>query len=187
MNIVQLFVMASNSDLPEGSIISFDAQLLKSILPQIVNVILLTVILGAILYKPVRNFLDQRTENIQNRLDNARDTQNEAEELKEKYEGLIAEIEVEREAVLSSAYKKAMERSDHILQQAKEEADSIYHHAMEELEEERQSVNDEMKRQLIELSTLLAEQFVAVSIDSETQDRLVDEALGDWEESLWLD
>ncbi|HHY51716.1 MAG TPA: ATP synthase F0 subunit B, partial [Clostridiales bacterium] len=41
----------------------------------------------------------------------------------------------------------------------------------------------EMKRQIIEIATLMAERFVQLSIDRETQDRLIAEALAEWEES----
>ncbi|RVU54366.1 F0F1 ATP synthase subunit B [Anaerosphaera multitolerans] len=179
-------IMNASADLPDGNIISFDSELLKAILPQVINLIVLIFVLTFILYKPVRNFLDKRSETIKNRLDNARASQDEAEELKEKYEKLLKEIDSEREKVLSTAYKKAMERSDHILMEAKEEAENIYNHAIMEIEEERKNIEDDMKKQLIELSTLMASQFVEVSIDEKTQNQLIEEMLGDWEEGLWL-
>lgn len=184
--ILNSVLFKATANLPEGSIISFDAELIKGMLPQIVNLIVLTVILIFVLYKPVRNFLDNRTETIEGRIDDAKQKQNEAEELKKQYEELLRDIELEREKILSNANKKALERSDHILMQAKEEAESLYRHTISELEEDRKNAESEMKRQLIELSTQMANKFVSVSMDQETQDKYIEEALGDWEEGLWL-
>ena len=58
---------------------------------------------------------------------------------------------------------------------------------MAEIEEERLNMQDEVKRQLIELSVMVAERFVEVSIDEKTQDKYIEEAISNWEEGLWLD
>ena len=81
----------------------------------------------------------------------------------------------------------AMKRSDHILEEAKEEADHMYQRGMAALERERENIQDEMKKQMIEVSMMVASQFVEVSMSREDQNRYIDEALADWEEGLWLD
>ncbi len=56
---------------------------------------------------------------------------------------------------------------------------------MAEIAAERINSEADTKRQLIELSTLIAERFIEVSIDTQTQEKFVDEALAGWEEDLW--
>lgn len=177
---------AAAEALPKGSIISFDIELLKNLAMIWVNVIILIAVLAFILYKPVRKFMDDRGQAIKNKLDHAKTTLDEADELKEQYEGKLRDIDKEREEILAQAYKKAMERSEHILKEAREEAENIYAHTMAELEEEKVSVQDELRRELIELSVLVAGKFIEKSLDEETHDKFIEDALQDWEEGLWL-
>lgn len=177
---------ATKTELPGGNIISLDLELLKNLAVIWVNVIILIVILAFILYKPILAFMAARSLSIKNKLDHAKTTLDEADDLKEHYEEKLRDIEKEREEILAGAYKKAMERSEHILKEAREEAEIIYAHTMTELEEEKTSVQEELKRELIELSILVAGKFVDHSLDEETHDKMIEEALQDWEEGLWL-
>lgn len=169
--------------LPEGTILSFDKGLLYSLLIQWLNIAVLTAVLIFILYKPVRKFMAERSERIKGEIEAARRERDEAQELKEQYERMIASIEDEREEILRQAYKKAMEKSDQMLFDARREADAFYNRSLAELEQERENVADEMKRQMIEIAVMMAGWFVEVSMDRETQDRYIEEALAEWEEA----
>lgn len=187
-NIINKFsLLLATEGLPEPSIISFDMELIKSLVFIWINVIVLIIILALVLYKPVRNFMDKRKEGIQSDLDFAASSRREADELKQECERQLRDIEKEREKILVGANKKAMERSEAIIKEAREEAESIRKHTMNELAEERTAMEGEIKRQLIELSVMLAERFVSVSMDEAEQDRYVEQALANWEERLWLD
>ncbi|WP_250229158.1 F0F1 ATP synthase subunit B [Anaeropeptidivorans aminofermentans] len=168
-----------------GSLLHFDKRFLIETGIQVFNIIVLTIALICILYAPVRQFLRNRTERIQNDIVAAKSEYQTAQDLKEEYHNKLAEIDQEREEILNQARKKAIERSDQILTAAKKEADTIYHNAMAEIAAERINSEADTKRQLIELSTLIAERFIEVSIDTQTQEKFVDEALAGWEEDLW--
>ena len=170
-------------ELPEGSILSFDKQLLINIGIQLFNVLLLTVLLIFVLYKPVKKFMAGRSERIHGEIEAARLEREKAQELKEKYEAMLDGIEKEREEILLQAHKKALEKSDQLLFDARREADIMYDRALAELETERKNVADEMKKQMIEISILMAGRFVEVSIDRETQDQFIEQALAEWEGS----
>lgn len=173
------------ADLPSGSIVSFDKRLLLTLGIQLFNVVLLAFVLTFILYKPVRRFLRDRTERIQNEVVSAKTEMQNAQKLKAEYEAKLNDIEKEREEILNLARKKALERCDQILADARKEADAAYNAVMAELELEKKNREDEMKSQLVELSSLIAGRFVAVSMDETARDKFVDEAIAGWEESLW--
>lgn len=166
-----------------GSILAFDKSLLAGIGIQLFNVLLLTVALIWLLYKPVKKFMAERTERIKREIEKARTERDEALELREKYEKLIEEIEQEREDILLQAHKKAMEKSDQLLFDARRESEAMYNRALAELDVERKNIMDEMKKQMIEISLMVAGRFVEVSIDRQTQDRYIEEAFDDWEGS----
>ena len=181
------FAQAASSGMPEPTIISFDAELVKGLVLILVNVAIIVAILALGLYKPVRAFMDKRKAGIQSDLEEAEKAREEVEVLRAECEKQRLQIEKDREEILENAHKKAMERSESIIMEAREEAESIHRQTRIEVEEERAAAQTEIKRQLIELSVLVAERFVEVSIDEATQEKYVDEAIADWEETLWLD
>lgn len=180
-------LLASDGNLPKGNIISFDIELLKSLGFVWLSVAVLIFILWKVLYNPVRNFIDNRSQSIADNIDLSNKKLEEAEELKKKYEEQLKEIDDERAKVLKAANKKAIERSDHIIKEAKKEAEHIYNHSMAEIEEERKEMQNDIKRQLIELSVMIAGRFIEDSMDESTHDKYIKEALSEWEEGLWLD
>ena len=168
--------------MPEGTILHFDKTLLIEIGIYMVNILLLVGVLAFLLYKPVKKFLDQRRGRIEGDLDAARRQREEAEQLKAQYERMLADIGEERDEILSGAHKRAVERSDELLFEARREAEALHARAVAELELERKNAFNDMKEQMIEISALMAGRFVKVSMDRETQDRYIDEAFADWME-----
>jgi len=168
--------------MPEGTILHFDKLLLMEIAIYMFNVLLLVGILGFILYKPVKKFLSQRQARIAGDISSAQQSREEAEALKAEYERMIAGIGEERDNILSQAQKRAVERSDELLFEAKREIDILHSRAAAELELERKNALNDMKEQMIEISTLMAGRFVQVSMDRPTQDKYIDEAFAEWME-----
>lgn len=171
--------------MPPGSILHFDKALLIKMAVQWFNVILLTVVLVIVLYKPVKKYMDDRAARIKDDIDSARQNNEKALELKRHYEKLVQNIEQEREEILSQAHRIAVEKSDRVLLSAQQEARHLIKKAEDEIELERENASDEIKRQIIELSMLMASRFVEVSIDSQTQDKYIEEALADWSGQTW--
>jgi len=171
------------TELPQGTILAFDKSLLINLGIQLLNISLLTFILAYFLYKPTVKFMSSRSERVKNEIDSVRNDRNAALELKEKYEAAINGIESEREEVLHQAYKKAMERSDQMLFDARRESELFFERAIAELEIEKKNQSEEMKRQIIELSVMLAGRIIEVNTDQAVHDRLFEEVLSEWEES----
>lgn len=179
-----LLAVQESGEMPAGSILSFDRSLLVHIAIMAFNILVLTAVLIFLLYKPVKKFMSERTERIRHEIEAARAEREEALEMKENYERLIAKIEMERDDVLLQAHKKGVDKSDQLLFEARREADAMFEHAKAEIETERKNVMDEMKKQMIEISMLVASRYIELSIDRETQDRYIETAFDDWEGSV---
>ena len=176
-------VLLAASELPPGVLLRFDKALLINMGIQIFNIAILTLILGWFLYKPVLKYMHDRTERIRGEIQAARNERDEALALKEEYERLLTGIETERELVLHQAHKMAMERSDQMLFDARRESEQIFERVMQELETERKNQDDEMRRQIIEISVMMAEKIIEANLDRAAHDRLLDEAIARWRES----
>jgi len=173
------------TEAPGNRILGLDKAWLMDMLLEWFNVMVLVAVLALILYKPVREFLRKRSEGIRLRLAESETHLSEALALKEDYEGKLASIESERNDVLETARKHALEKSDALIADARLDADNIRKRAASDVEMEVDKAKDDIRRQIVEVSSLVASLYVARTIDDETQNRLVDEAIVGLEELQW--
>ncbi|NLF35450.1 MAG: ATP synthase F0 subunit B [Clostridiales bacterium] len=164
---------------------ALDQQTLISVAAQLVNFCLLAVILGLILYKPVQKYMRERTERISGQIEDAQLKMSKAEALKAEYETKLSEITVERAQVLESARLDAAERSRQMLDEARIEASAITERAKESILAEKERLKRETWQHIVEVSSLMAEKVIQRSIDSETHQRLFEEAMAELEELPW--
>jgi F-type H+-transporting ATPase subunit b len=169
----------------EGTILHLDLALICQLAIQWFNVLLITFLLMLILYNPVRKFMTDRAERIKNDIESAKKNNLEALEHKAEYERLIADIAKEREEIIFKAHREAVDEADRILFEAQEAARDLIQKAKDEIRLEHENSADEIRRQIIEVSTLMAARFIEFSMDSATHNRFIDEALEDWSEHKW--
>ncbi len=171
---------------PEGRVFALDKQTLISTGIQLLNVILLAVVLGYLLYKPVRSFLQKRREKISGQFDEAREKQAQAEQLKAEYEKKLKEIDQERAKVLEEARASAEEDTRRLLDASRKDADAIRQQAEKSIAMERKDLDKETRQYIIEAAVLMAEKFIEQSMNRDTQNKLFDEAVAQLEETPWL-
>lgn len=163
-----------------------DFQLLHDAVLMIIAVFTLFLIASYFLFNPVRNLLKNRQEKIQNDLDSAKEDKESASALKLEYEEKLKGIDKEAEAILSEARAKALKTEDQIVSRAKKEAAEIIERANREVELEKQKVADDVKKEIINIASVMAGKVVRASIDTTVQDGLIDETLKEIGESTWL-
>ncbi|WZL79154.1 ATP synthase F0 subunit B [Eubacteriales bacterium mix99] len=183
--ILQPYIVYLKS-VPEGRVFGLDQQTLISTGIQLLNVIILAVLLGYLLYKPVRSFLQKRKEKISGQFDEARKTQAQADQLKAEYEKKRKEIDQERTKVLEEARLSAEEDSRKILDASKKDADAIRQQAEKSIAMERKDLDKETRQYIIEAAVLMAEKFIEQSMNRDTQNKLFDEAVAQLEETPWV-
>ena len=130
--------------------------------------------------------LAARREKIEGQINSAETQLAEANKLKAEYEKKLSEIDKETEAILGEARNRGAQREQEIIAEAKKEAETLKNRAMVDIQREQEKAKDEIKKQIIEVSSLMAGKFVAASIDQNEQNKLVDEVISDLEEVKWL-
>jgi len=166
--------------------LAFDAQLLIGMAIQLINTGILAFALSKILYKPVKKFLHARQERISQSLKDAKDALKNAYETKSSYEEKFEGIEEERKEILIAARARASEIEEQIISDAKLEAQSIKDRAVREMAMERKKSEEELRTQIIEISTIIAERYVQEKMDERTGSRLLNDALDELGGSAWL-
>ena len=169
----------------DGRLFDLDLQLLADASLMIIAVFVLFLIASYFLFNPVREMMAKRQEKIKGELDSAARDMEDAASLKKQYEEKLKNINIEAEAILSDARKRALENENKIVAEAKQEAARIIDRARVEAGLEKQKAADDVKREMVVLASIMAGKVVKASIDTTVQESLVNETLKEIGESTW--
>jgi len=175
------------ASVPDGRPFGLDSQTLIQIVANLINVGLLAAFLAYMLYRPVRNILNKRTERIQGQLAHAEEEMAKAADLKLLYEQKMEEAAREREDILSEARRLAAETSQRLVAEARKDAEAIKARASANVLMEWERAEADMRTAIIDVSAIMAEKFVTLAINKETHDRLFDETIANLEGMSWRD
>ena len=110
----------------------------------------------------------------------------EANEMKALYDSKMENIDKECAMILENATQKAKSMEAEIITVARSEADKLKASALNEIETEKRRVQNDMKTQIIDVSTLLVQKYVGANMKVNIQSKLLDEAISDLGDATWL-
>ncbi len=140
----------------------------------ILNLLLLYFVLRKVLFKPVTEFMENRTQSIKNSIDDAEKQKSEAMELKRSYEEQITHAKEAAENIVREARAKAEAEHDRIVAEAHMEAEALISRANEDIESERRQMLSELRAQVAGLALAAASRVIEVNLDTEKNRTLVD-------------
>ncbi len=152
---------------------------------QIINALVLFGALTYILFKPVTEFMDKRTERIQSSIEEAESNVKETSRLKAEYEEQLRDIKNERNAIIEEAAKIAETRSNEIITAAKEDAEKILERARLQIEREKQSMMDELRGQVSALAIAAASKVIEKNLDEATHQDMIQQFIDEAGETKW--
>jgi F-type H+-transporting ATPase subunit b len=131
-------------------------------------------------WKPILNALKEREESIANALNSAEEAKREVANLKADNDKIIAEARQEKNAIL----KVAKEMKDKIIVEAKEKAMQETARSIElaqrQIQSEKDAAINDLKKQVAELSVMIAEKVLKKELTSKTeQGKMVDGLVDD--------
>lgn len=176
-------VMAAQTD--ESWIFGLDWQFLADALILAAAMLVLFALLSFLLFNPARALMKARQDKIDADIKKAREDKEEAVKLREQYNSKMALADKEADELLSEARKKALKREAEITGEAKTEADRIIKRANKEAQLEVLRVQDDMKKEMIQVASVMAGKFVENSLTDEEQQALVDQTLKEMGDDTW--
>ena len=144
----------------------------------IINIVILVALLRIFLWKPVLGIIEKRQKAIQDDLDSAARTNEEAQAVKAEYEASLTGARQESAALVSEARDRAGEQADAILAQANADAEAIREKARADARSEKERVLSEAKGEVADLALLAAAKLLG-SVAEETDRRLLDDWLAE--------
>ena len=152
------------------------------ILISLCNLLIIFLLFKKFLYARVRKFVDQRKANFDAQYVRADEAEKAALADKQKYEDKLKSVDAEADAMIKDATLRADRRSEKIITDAKEKADDMLRRAQNEIELEKKKASDDIKHEIADVSTLLAEKVLEREINSDDQRKFIDsfiEGIGD--------
>ncbi|MDI6793416.1 MAG: F0F1 ATP synthase subunit B [bacterium] len=142
---------------------------------QIINFLILMWVLYRLLYKPVTQFLEQRSANIRELIEGTEKDRQAAAKNLEEAKRVLAEKREEGLKLIEKARQVAIEEEKRILTEAKEAAGRICEEARVRMGQEVEQAKRELQAQVADLSLLVAEQVIHKSLSEKDHRKLVDE------------
>lgn len=137
-------------------------------------------IIGKFAFRPIKDALKKRSEDIQSALDEARKAREEMSALQNDNQRLLNEAREERAKLLREAKETGDKLVNEARNKAREEAQKIVADARLEIENQKQKAITEVKNQLGQISVGIAEKLVRQQLANSAEqkqlvDKLVDE------------
>jgi F-type H+-transporting ATPase subunit b len=164
---------ASEGAHESGGLISLD----KSLIVQGINFLILLFILQRLLYKPFLAKMGERTAAIQKSLDEAQAARAEATRQQEENETRLRAAHAEAAAIRAQAMKEASEEQKRLVEAARAESQRLVESAKAQMDADVRRAREELRREVADLATAVAEKLVRRSLRDEDHRRIVADAI----------
>ena len=146
------------------------------------NLLILFLFLKKLLFKPLKNMIDSRQNEIDSMYADAEGSKTQAAELKAEYEAKLENANNESEEILKSAMRRAKLREEEILKEANEKAARTVERAYEQVELEKKRAINEVKNEVSEMAIGIASAVIERDVKGDEHKDLIDsfiENMGD--------
>ncbi len=143
------------------------------------NMLITFAILKKFLFKPVKQMIDDRQQEIDNLYADADNSKKQAEELRQQYDAKMKDAVAEGEQIIRTATRQAQDREEAILQDAQAKAARTMERAQEQIELEKKQAMNSLKDQVSDMALGIASAVLQEDIDSKKHARLIDSFIKD--------
>lgn len=140
---------------------------------QVVNFLILLVLLKIFLFDKIKNAIDQREKNIQERFDKAEKQKQEAEQEYEKYTQKTKALEDKWDAKLEQAEKEAKDRRNALVKEARQEVDGLKKSWQNALKKQKSSFFERFQKQAARQIFDTVKKTLSFLADTDVQDQAV--------------
>jgi F-type H+-transporting ATPase subunit b len=140
---------------------------------EIINFIVVVYILYRLLFRPVRDVIIKRREEIEQSKTEIAEGKEEAERLKAEFEERLRELHELKESALEEARAEALKERERILDETKEEIERAREKLKRQIEEERKRLYEEIMEKGVDIATELSGRIISSVMDRELNEALV--------------
>ena len=152
----------------------------SSIVFHLIALVILTVGLYLLLFRPVKRMIKQRQEKIRKIEKENADLNEEVKEMKSNIEHVLSDAKKEAAATQENAVRVANQKADDIVTSARRQAKNLVERTEQEMEEEYRKLQENIEGQIADVSLAVAQKVLARQITPEDDKRLIEESLAQW-------
>lgn len=141
------------------------------------NLVILFLIIKKFLYKPVKKMLAERQNQLDKKYSDAEDAKHEAENDRREWSERISKVQDEADSIIENAQIQAKRMGDKLTDDAKRRADGIVRNAEEQAKLEKKKAEDSVKKEITDVSVLIAEKMIGREINENDHRNVIDEAI----------
>ena len=145
----------------------------RDVLLHMLNVVVLFVAIRLLLYKPVRRFMQARTQRVQGEADEAAARQQEAAQALADARAQGEAVQREAAAAAAQAEQKAQQAAQDMLVQAQERAQHMLDKAQADAAKTQAAAEQAIQQQAVAMAMGIAERILAREVSSADNDALV--------------
>jgi F-type H+-transporting ATPase subunit b len=183
--ISQSIFLAEDAGNIVGRVFGLDAQLLVDTLITACAMLFLFTLLSFLVFNPARELLRKRQEKVMNDFETAAKDKEEAAAFKAEYETKLANAHKDADYIIVEGRIKAMQQHEKMVEDAEAEAARIMNRAEKEIELEREKAKDDVRKEIIDVASVMAGRFVAESMTEARQEELAREVIDGMGKSTW--
>ncbi len=150
---------------------------LTEIVVSIVNFIIFYFILRIFFFKKIQGIISERNKIIRDNIDKAILDREESEKLLKDAKETARASKAEGIGIINRHKRKAETLYEDIISDAREEAKLIVMRGVTDADREKEQAEKEIRKNVVELATLLAKKVVRQDLTEKDHDRLIDEVL----------
>ncbi|HKK00126.1 MAG TPA: hypothetical protein VJ959_14495 [Desulfotignum sp.] len=140
---------------------------------QVINFLILLVLLKIFLFDKIKNAMDQREKNIQERFDRAEKQKQDAEQEYENYTQKSKALEDQWDARLEEAEKEADDRRNALVKEARQEVDGLKKSWQNALEKQKSAFFERFQKQAAHQIFDTVKKNLSLLADTDVQDQAV--------------
>lgn len=144
-----------------------------------INLIILFLLMKKILFKPVKNIIDQRQNEIDKMYSDAEESKHNAEEMEKDYTKKLSEAKQEAQEIVTSAVKTAKLDSEKIIKETQAQVSAMKQAAQEQINLEKKAAVEEAKADIASMAVYIAEKVIEKEINAKDHEEIVEKCINE--------
>lgn len=145
------------------------------LLAQIASFLVALFILWRFFWGPLTQMIEKRRADIRRDIEDARKGKQEVDEIKQKYQAELSDIEGQAKKMLEAALQDGQSAKNEVLKAAHAQAAAFLENAKAEITVEKNLAMAEVRNETVDLAVLIAEKILKQSVDQATRQRMLNE------------
>ena len=152
----------------------------ESIVMHLFALIILTVGLYLLLFRPVKRMIKERQDKIRKIEKENAGLNEEVKQMKASSQIVLSDARKEAAEIHANAIKVANQKADEIVAEARSQAKGMIDRTQQEIEEEKRKLSDDIEKQIAEVSIAVAQKVVSRDITADDNDKIIESCLEEW-------